>query len=337
MKVRAKDMRPGPSFATFATVVCMQIGIPGAAGPVAAQEVVGEEDVVILTALVIDARNGKALPGAVIELSRMVKRHVTGEDGRAEIAVPRGRHGFAVRRGRYEVLEGRLDASGPGELTLAMDRLWADDEDGTASLRVSIVDYETRREIPGARVSILDGESGVADELGHVWFSGLRMPVARISVEMAGYADFTVPIALHPFRIVAARVEMTAATDRRQPVEVKVLSRIAERVPASRWDRYVARYVGPDHVFTRETLGELGVSRLSNAFATLPGIVVKSLPSGGATLTTGGPCRVPVRVDGVNEAYSGSDIDQVPARWVETVEIHGLPHGCAVVYIWTRR
>ena len=202
----------------------MQIGIPSVAGQEAVREAVAEEDVVLLTARVIDARNGEALPGAVIELARIVERYVTGADGRAEIEVPRGHHEFTVRRGRYEVMEGRLNANEASEFTLAMDRLWAADADGTASLRVSIVDHQTRREVPGARVSILDGESGVTDELGHVWFSGLRMPVARISVEMTGYVKF-----------------------------------------------------------------------------------------------------------------SDSDIDQVPARWVETAEIHGLPSGCAVVHIWTRR
>ena len=309
----------------------MQLGIPAFARQTAAQETLDAGDVVRVTALVIDGRSKEGLLGAVIEVAWNADRYVTDEDGRAELELPRGRYVVTVRRGGYEVVEGRLNALETSDFTLEMDRLRTMDPNATAALEVEVVDTRSGRAIQGARVSILEGGSGVTDDRGHVRFSGLRMLVARISVEMTGYAERTAPVALHQFRTAAVRVEMTVDTAAPRPITVEVRPEAMEFDHGFRENLKRGERV---HVFTREILEELGLTRLSNAFRTVPGFRINRLSSGETRLEMGTNCPVAVRVDGIGKGFN---IDQVPVRWVETAEVHMFGRRCAVVFIRTRK
>lgn len=338
MKVRAKDMRPMPFFATAAVVFCMQIGIPAAGGPAAAQEGSREtparQDIVRLTVRVIDARSEEGLLGAVVELSGLVERFVTGVDGRAGMEVPRGSYTLTVRRGLYEVLSGDLDVFEPGEFTLSLQRVGTMDATATATLEVRVVDHESGEGVGEARVSILEGPGGVTDAWGFAEFSGLDMLVAEVTVEAGGYAKRTAPVALHPFRTALVRVAMTAADDAPRPVEVVVRTRAMDGIyGASRVWRRGRR----EALFTRGMLDELAVDRLSDALATLRGFRVERPRPDEAWLVAPRQCRLAVEVDGVGRRRERNNVDVIPVYQVERVEIHVLKsRGCGVVSIWTR-
>ncbi|MXW18195.1 MAG: hypothetical protein F4123_09980 [Gemmatimonadetes bacterium] len=334
--VQGKDMRLAPSFATAAAVVCMQIGIPALAGPLAAQETTGDEDPVRLTVRVTDRRSEEGLLGAVIELSGVVARYVTGVDGRADVEVPPGRYTITVRRSGYEVLSGDLEVSEPGDFTLPLERVRAMDPNATATLEVRVVDHESGAGIEGARVSVLEGPSGTADSWGYVQFSGLDMLVAEVSVETGGYARRTAPVALHPFRTAAARFAMTRAADGPVPIEVRVRTRAMDGIYAGAvWRR--GRRVAS---LTRRMLEELAAVRVSDGLATLEGFRVGRPGPDTAYLVSPRQCVLGVYVDGVNrwpDRRNRANVDVVPVSQVERVEIHLFRRGCGTVLIWTRR
>ena len=303
------------------------------AWPLAAQEPHREDDVVRLTARVIDGRSERALLGAVIEVAGEVDRYVTGVDGRAEMEVPKGRYTLTVRRGGYEVLSGDLDVFEPGEFTLPLDPVKTGDPNATATLEVRVMDHESGGGIGGARVSILEGPSGVTDAWGYVEFSGLDLLVARISVEMRSYAKRTAPVALHPFRTAAVRVAMTAETAAPQPIEVTVRTRAMDALHSN----YVGRRGERVGLFTRKMLEELAVDELSDAFATLQGFRVERPRPGEARLVAPRQCTLAVLVDGIRRRSDRTNIDVVPVSQVERAEVHLLPRRCGVVIIRTRR
>lgn len=332
-------MRPMPFFATGAMVFYMQIGIPGIGRAIAAQEGFREappqEDAIRLTVRVIDGRSEQGLLGAVIELSGLADRYVTGVDGRTEMEVAKGRYALTVRRGRYEVLRGDLDVFEPGEFTLALARLGTMDASATSTLELRVVDHESGVGIAGARVSILEGPGGVADTYGYAEFGGLDMLVAQISVEADGYATRTAPVAMHPFRTVAVRVAMTEEEAAPQPVEVLVRSRAMDGgiYPTAVWRR--GQRVA---VLTRGMLEELAVDKLSAALATLQGFRVERPSPDEARLVSPRQCTLGVRVDGVRRRLDRTNIDVIPVNQLERVEIHVLSsRGCGTVLIWTRR
>lgn len=312
----------------------MQIGIQGPVERVAAQERPHAEDIVRLTARVIDGRTEEGLLGAVIELGGLVDRHVTGTDGRAEMEVRKGRYALTVRRGGYEVLSGDLDVFEPGEFTLPLERVRTMDRNATATLEVRVVDHESGDGIEGARVSVLEGPAGSTDSWGYVEFGGLDMLVARVSVEMSGYATRTAPVALHPFRTAAVRVAMTAAEAALQPIEVVVRTRAMDALSSN----YVGRRGERAALFTRGMLEELAADRLSDALATLEGFRVERPRPGDARLVAPRNCTLAVHVDGIGRRPDWWNIDIVPVGGVESVEVVLLPRrGCGVVLIRTRR
>lgn len=312
----------------------MQIGIPDLAGPAVAQETAGEEDVVRVTARVIDGRSEEVLLGAVIELSGMVDRYVTGVDGVAGIEVPKGRYTLTVRRGGYEVLSGDLDVLEPGDFTLPLQRVRTRDASATATLEVRVVDHESGAGIEGARVSVLEGPGGVSDADGFVEFQGLDLLVAEITVEAPGYATRTAPVALHPFRTAAVRVAVTHETAAPQPIEVVVRTRAMDGIYA----RDIWRRGQRAALITRGMLEELAVEKLSDALATLEGFRVERRPPDEARLVAPRQCTLGVRVNGIHRRSDRLNVDVVPVHLVERVEVHLLPRrGCGTVLIWTRR
>ena len=294
-----------------------------------------QEDSVRLTARVIDGWSEQGLLGAVIELSGIADRFVTGVDGRAQMEVPQGSYTLTVRRGRYEVLRGDLDVFEPGEFTLALERLGTMDASATATLEVRVVDHESGVGIAGARVSILEGPVGVADTYGYAEFSRVDMLVAQISVEADGYATRTAPVAMHPFRTAAVRIAMTEEGAAPQPVEVMVRSRAMSGgvYPIAVWRR--GQRVA---VFTRDMLDERGAGRVSEALASLEGFRVERPGPDEARLVAPRQCTLPVRVDGVRRRLDRTNIDVIPVHQLERVEVHVLSsRGCGAVLIWTRR
>ena len=308
--------------------------------PAAAQETGPDEELIPLTALVRDAFDERGLGGAVIEVDGVVRRHVTGEDGRAGLELPAGTYLLTVRKGGYEVLVGDLRVFEPGEFTLDMDRARNVDVRVPPKLLVRVVDGDTGNGIEGARVSIPDGGSRVTNLQGRVEFTELPPGVAEVGVEMIGYAKRTEPVALHPDRTTAVEVTMSPRAIELEPIVVDVRSPHLER-----WGVYERLDRGlPRRVLTRRTIDQRAIVRLSDAFFGMPGVRVSQRSIHSTRLVARANCTLSVYVDGFRW---GTDIDAVPPEWVELAEVYwGLStpieytgtyrNGCGAVLIWTR-
>ena len=321
----------------LALVASVSLAAVASANAVEAQEASQEGGVVRLTARVSDAKSNEALLGAVIELGGMVSRHVTGVDGRAVMDVPRGRYKVTVRRWGYEKLAGDLEVIRSGELKVAMHRTRYVDLDAPGRLLVRVVNGESGDPIEGALVSLPEGGSRVTDRSGQAKFENLRQPVARFAVETAGYGKRTAPVALRPDRTTAVRVEMTVETAAPRPIEIEMRSRFLE---AAGTHDFLARRGKRTHVLTRDMLDQLAVTRLTDAFRTLPGIRVDRLSSGAIRLVNRSRCSLILYVDGVRRVVDGDVrrrfvVDDLPPESVELIEVWENP-SCGTVLIWTR-
>ena len=307
---------------------------------VAAQERAQEEELIPLTALVRDALDERGLQGAVIEVDGAVTRHVTGEDGRAELKLPAGGYLVTVRKGGYDVLVGDLRVFEPGEFILDLDRAGDVDMRVPPKLLVRVVDGDTGNGIEGAKVSIPDAGNRVTNLQGRTEFTELELGVARVSVEMIGYAQRTEPVALHPDRTTTVEVRMSPEAIELEPIVVDVRSPHLER-----WGVYERLDHGlPRRVLTRRTIGQRAIARLSDAFYGMPGVRVSQRSIHSTRLVARARCTLSVYVDGFRW---GTNIDAVPPEWVEVAEVYwGLStpveftglnrNGCGAVLIWTR-
>ena len=307
---------------------------------VAAQERAQEEELIPLTALVRDALDERGLQGAVIEVDGAVTRHVTGEDGRAELKLPAGGYLVTVRKGGYDVLVGDLRVFEPGEFILDLDRAGDVDMRVPPKLLVRVVDGDTGNGIEGAKVSIPDAGNRVTNLQGRTEFTELELGVARVSVEMIGYAQRTEPVALHPDRTTTVEVRMSPEAIELEPIVVDVRSPHLER-----WGVYERLDHGlPRRVLTRRTIGRRAIARLSDAFYGMPGVRVSQRSIHSTRLVARANCTLSVYVDGFRW---GTNIDAVPPEWVEVAEVYwGLStpveftglnrNGCGAVLIWTR-
>ena len=216
--------RSRPRAAVPALVALLPLCMPLSAPPAAAREIVPGQELIPLTALVRDALDERGLQGAVIEVDGVVRRHVTGEDGRAELSLPAGSYLVTVRKGGYDVLVGDLRVFEPGEFMLDMDRARDVDMRVPPKLLVRVVDGDTGNGIEGARVSIPDAGNRVTNLQGRTEFTELQLGVAPVSVEMIGYAERTEPVALHPDRTTTVEVRMSPRAIELEPIVVDVRS-----------------------------------------------------------------------------------------------------------------
>ena len=323
-----------------ALVALLPLCVPGAARPATAQETAQGQELIPLTALVRDIFDERGLGGAVIEVDGVVTRYVTGEDGRAELELPPGNYLLTVRKGGYADLIGDLEVFEPGEFALDMERAGDVDMRVPPKLLVRVVDARSGEAIPGANVSIPDGGSRATNLQGRAEFTDLQLGVARVGVEMIGYAKRTEPVALHPDRTTSVEVAMSPQAIELEPIVVDVRSPHLER-----WGVYDRLDRGlPRRVLTRRMLGQRALGRLSDAFYAVPGVRVRQRSINTTQLVARANCTLSVYVDGFRW---GTNIDDVPPDWVELAEVYwGLStpieytgsrrNGCGAVLIWTR-
>lgn len=323
---------------TVLPVLVTTLSLVGTAPPrtVAAQQ----EESVRLTVLIRDALNREALPGAVIELTGVVGRPVTGLDGRAVIEVPRGRYWVAARRWGYDRLAGNLDVIDSGEITVEMHRTRIVDPGAPGILVVRVVKGETGDPLEGALVSLPGGEGRVTDEHGLVEFVNMREQLVRFEVEATGFGDRAAPVALRPGRTTAVRVEMVDETADPRPIETEMRSIFMEA--RGNHDR-MARNMKRTHVLTRPMLDQLAVAKLTDAFRTVPGIRVEGQIAEPPNLFRG-QCPLSLYVDGTRRhtdlpGTRSFFIDDLSPASVELIEIwvsRRNPTCGGTVLIWTR-
>lgn len=337
-----------PPTAAAAPVVAAPPTATAAQAAAAAQSTDATADSVQITAHVRDLVSREALPGAVIQLSGVVGRHVTDLDGQASFNAAVGEYELVVRRSGYEPLQGDFRVLRSGDFFLRMVRAEVDDPSAPSRLLVTVADAETGRPIEGAAVSLLSGEVRPTNARGAAAFQNLAPVLARITVEMIGYAPRSEPVVLHPGRTTAVQVGMAVRAIELEPVVVEVRVPLLEAHGV--YDR-LARGL-PRGVLTRDAIERQASHRVSDALLHVPGLEVRregrslGFPSRAVVYARG--CPLSVWVDGIEfspDVEGSVDIDQISPEWIELAEVYwgtstpmrfSSRNDCGAVLIWTR-
>ncbi len=306
-----------------------------------------QTDVVSITAHVQDVDTRFDIEGAVIELSGVAKRFVTGPAGRVTFDASRGDYTLTIRKAGYVTLRGGFKVLRPGDFGLMMRKV----ESGQfltapARLLVRVLDSGRGEPIEGASVSIRDGRRTVTDAAGRAEFTGLDSELTHLTVERIGYAARTEPVTLHPDRTTAVEVAMTVEAIPLRPLKVEVRSRFLESHGYyRRLDQGVVM-----RLLTRQTIEERGSPLISDAFARVPGLRIDRPTTHRAHLSAR-DCQLAVFVDGVEwsvDIEGAVNIDQIPPHWVEVAEVYWGSRtppeyrgryngGCGSALIWTKQ
>ncbi len=328
------------SFAAALSVLVLPCAVLPGAGSAQGVE---ETDVVRITARVQDVDTRADLLGAVLELSGVANRYVTGVDGRVSFDAALGDYTLTVRKGGYATLRGDFSVIRSGDFVLRMSQADDGDMDAPSRLVVRVVDAYAGQPIEGATVTLVGGSMAATNSEGRAEFTDLESRLARIEVEMIGYAARTEPIALHPDRTTAVEVEMTIEAVPLRPLKVEVRSRFLEANGVyRRMDQ--GRVM---HLLTRRVIEERGSTRISDAFSRVPGLKINRESIYRSVLMAPSNCPLSVYIDGIpfGEDIEGSvNIDQIPPDWVELAEVYWgtrapieyQGNACGVVLIWTR-
>ena len=303
-----------------------------------------EGDLVRITARVQDVDTRANLLGAVLELSGVPNRFVTGAGGRVSFDAALGDYTLTVRKGGYSTLRGDFTVFRAGDFLLRMSQSTEGDMNAPSRLLVRVVESVSGRPIEGATVTLVGGPAGVTNTDGRADFRDLESRLAQVRVEMIGYAVRTEPVALHPDRTTAVDVEMTIEAVPLRPLRVEVRSRFLEANGVyRRMDQ--GRVM---HLLTRRVIEDRGSARISDAFSRVPGLKISRESTYRSVLMAPSNCPLSIYVDGVpfgTDIEGSVNIDQIPPNWVELAEVYWgnrapieyRGEGCGVVLIWTRQ
>ena len=299
-----------------------------------------EAETVPVTIRLLDAATNGVLRGALIELSGLPRRYVTGMDGRVSFEVPMGHYTLTAHKGGYATLQGDFRAIRAGELTFLMHELGDVDTSIPERLLVRVAEFGSGRLIDGAAVSLPGGQARMTDGQGWVEFRDVSGPVAEVTVAGFGYEKRTEPISLQEGRTTVLEVAMAIDAVVLAPLEVTAQSRFLEKQGV---------YWRIDHnrvnkVMTREEMMERGVPYLSEAFRIRPGVRVEHRGHDVVLLGRGG-CELKVYMDGWPLAFWGLNIDDLDPEDLALAEVfwaERTPHrfdleGCGAVVFWSRK
>lgn len=327
----------------LAMVFSALVGIAAVAPETATAQ---ERDIVRITARVLDADTRAELEGAVIALSGVANRYVTGLDGRVSFEAAVGEYTLTIRKGGYSTVEGGFSVFRPGDFSLLLRKAEYDDLRTPARLLVRVVDAVAGTPVEGAAVSLVDGRMAPTNPDGRVEFTGLASELTQVTVDRIGYATRTEPVTLHPDRTTAVEVALTVEAVALRPIKVEVRSRFLESHGYyRRLDQGVVM-----RMLTRQTIEERGSPLISDAFARVPGLRIER-PTNQRALLRARDCMLAVFVDGVEwsvDIEGTVNIDQIPPEWVEVAEVYWGSRtppeyrsrhngGCGSALIWTKQ
>ncbi|MYA64437.1 MAG: hypothetical protein F4139_06700 [Gemmatimonadetes bacterium] len=318
-------------------------------GVVRAQEPERQAETFDVTVQVRDAESDAPLLGALIELSGVSRRHVTGVRGEVTLKIPAGHYTFTAHKGGYATLRGDFGVIGPSELTVVMHELGDVDTSIPGRLLVRVAEFGSGRLIEGAAVALSERQGGLTDGSGWVEFSDVDGPVAEVTVEMLGYRKRTEPVTLHEGRTTVVEVAMSIDAVVLAPLEVEVRSGFLEAHGVYwRMDHGHAM-----HVFDSEDLIERGgVPYLTQAFTRIPNLHVL-----GDSILGRRRCRIAVYWDGVPTEFGDQIVRPIPGgldflapEEIELVEIYtglrtplrfsrwpGDSNDCGAIAVWSKR
>ncbi len=314
-----------------------------------AQEPAQEAEAVRVTMQVRDAESNVPLLGALIELTGLSIRYVTGMDGRVTLEIPAGHYTFTAHKGGYATLRGDFGVIGASELTVVMHRLGDVDTSIPERLLVRVAEFGSGRLIEGAVVSLPGGRGGLTDGSGWVEFRDLDGTVAEVTVQMIGYRKRTEPVTLHEGRTTVVELAMSIDAVVLSPISVEVRSGFLERHGVYwRMDHGHAM-----HVFNTEDLIERGgVPYLTEAFRRIPNLHVF-----GGTIFGRRGCTIAIYWDGVPQVFGGRAVRPIPGgldhlapEEIELIEVYtgmrtparfsrwpGDLNHCGAIAVWSKR
>ncbi len=331
---------PVPILAGVFLALC---GIAMASGAAAGAQ---ERGVVRITAHIVDVDTGEELEGAVIALSGVANRHVTGPDGRVSFDAAIGDYALTIRKGGYATVEGDFSVLRPGDFRLMLRKAEYGDLNTPARLLVRVVDAVSGIPVEGATVSLVDGRMAPTNLDGRAAFDGLASELTQVTVDRIGYATRTEPVTLHPDRTTAVEVALTVEAVALRPIKVEVRSRFLESHGYyRRLDQGVVM-----RLLTRESIEQRGSPLISDAFARVPGLRIDR-PTTHRALLQARDCVLAIFVDGVEwgvDIEGSVNVDQIPPEWVEVAEVYWGSRtppeyrsrsngGCGSALIWTRQ
>lgn len=305
-----------------------------------------EANRVVLTVRVVDATSGAPLGGAVVQLSGVQERYVTGEEGTASFPVARGSYILSARRFGYEALEGDFRVMRPGSFTLRMTARIDQDSSAPGRLRGRVVEAGSGRAVLGASVSVSGRGPYLTDDAGRFDVPGLTAGLKEVEIEALGYARRAVSVTVQAGRTTVLEASVAVDALELQPIEVQVRSPFLESRGVYRRIEG-GRSVG---IVTRAELEERDSYRLSDSMTNVPGLRVER-QNKRSILRGRGRCPLRVFVDGVPvspEMDGYVDIDLFPPEWIEVAEVYvgisAVPveyadgdEDCGVVLLWTRQ
>lgn len=334
----------GLSLSSALSLCPFPAGVPGNPhGLAAAQESGRRADTVDVTMQVLDAEHNVPLLGALIELSGVTRRHVTGMDGKVTFEIPAGHYTFTTHKGGYATLRGDFGVIGPSELTVVMHELSDIDPSIPGRLLVRVAEFGSGRLIEGAAVSLPGGQGGLTDGSGWVEFSDVDGPVAEVTVQMLGYRKRTEPVTMHAGRTTVVEMAMSIDAVVLAPLEVEVRSGFLEAQGVYwRMDHGHAM-----HVFDSEDLIERGgVPYLAEAFRKIPGLHVY----GDGIVVGRRQCVIATYWDGMPMKSSTAPSRGITPEDIELVEVYtglrtplrfsrwpGDINDCGAIAYWSKR
>ena len=147
----------------------------------------------------------------LIELSGLLGRHVTGEDGRATFEVPVGWYRLTARKSGYATIEDDFPVVRAIETVLMMRSLPKHDLGAPTSLLVQVTESGSERPIEAAEVSLVGGSARLlTNARGMARIGDLHRSPVEVSVRRIGYATRTEPVVLEAERTTLAKIAMTA-------------------------------------------------------------------------------------------------------------------------------
>ena len=313
-----------------------------------AQEPEQDTTVFRVTANLRDADTNEALMGALIELTGLPGRYVTGMHGQVGFDLQAGHYAFTAHKGGYATLRGDFRVTRAGNLIVMMHELGDVDTSIPGRLLVRVAEFGSGRLVEGAAVSLSGGRAGMTDGQGWVEFRDLSGSVAEVTVESFGYETRTETLSLRDARTTVVEVSLAVDPVVLAPIEVEARSRFLEKQGVYwRLDRGWA-----DHLLTREELMERADPYLAEAFKHLPGFRVERMGYMAGLKTYSG-CPIPVYLDGRPVGLAGLNMNdiqpedvefaevydpgRVPGRYLTEAHLREPRHLCGIVLLWSRK
>ncbi len=200
----------------------------------------------------------------------------------------------------------------------------------------------------GARVSIKGSAArATTDSAGGYRVTGVTPGAAVLDVRRLGYRPASIPVSVGPGTEVKVDVELAPVPEQLAPVEVRRRPEAYDSRLAG-FNERKSKHVG--YFVTREKLDRMSSGRFVDALRDMPGVSLRTLRGGVATVSLRGARCAPVfYMDGFPARAGVMDLDMIDLSGVEGIEVYAgmssIPaefmsvaggETCGVIAVWSR-